>query len=474
MTRLSILSSEQVQAVHEASLKILSEVGVVLDHKEGRSILMDSGARLINGRLQFPVDLVQKCLTQCPSQVVLKGRETVSSLGGEELHWHNLGGARDVYMPEQRQHRPAVVQDVRDATRLLDALSEVTTITPFFTPQDVPGPIMSLAMYRHALPFTTKVLHGPGVQNSIEVDYAVKMADVVGSAKENLSLSVSPVSPLIFPSNAVDAILAIARQGLVFAPLPCPTAGTTAPFSISGAVAQQNAEIIASIVLAQLVHPGLPIVYCGRLAMMEPRTGGSVWGGVELGLASAATVQVGHYYHLPVNVYGFSTNAHELDVQNGFERAFNAVIPALAGADELSGIGEMEAGVMGSYVQMVVDNEIAAGIKRVCRGVKVDEDSLAVDVIAQVMSESRNFLTQSHTVRYLRQGETLITHLAERNGWESWDNNDRQGMAERAQFEVDKLLSEHQITPLEDAQGKELDELLYAALLSLQENRNDH
>jgi trimethylamine--corrinoid protein Co-methyltransferase len=111
--------------------------------------------------------------------------------------------------------------------------------------------------------------------------------------------------------------------------------------------------VLASIVLAQIVHPGLPIIYCGRLAMMEPRTGLSVWGGVELGLASAATVQVGHRYGLPVNVYGLSTNAHSLDIQNGFERSLNAAIPALAGADELSGIGEMEAGVMGSYAQMV-------------------------------------------------------------------------------------------------------------------------
>ena len=470
MPRLSILSSEQVLAVHEASLRILSEVGVVLEHQEGRSMLFDSGAKLENGRIQIPKDLVERCLALCPSQVVLQGRKAkVSSLGGGDLHWHNLGGARDVYDPDLRQRRPALVQDVRDATRLLDALSEVTTITPFFTPQDIPGSIMSLAMYRHALPFTTKILHGPGVQNTTEVDFAVQMANVVGSAKELLSLSVSPVSPLFFPANAVDAIFAIARHGIIFAPLPCPTAGTTAPFSISGAVAQQNAEIIACIVLAQLVHPGLPIVYCGRLAMMEPRTGGSVWGGVELGLASAATVQVGHYYHLPVNVYGFSTNSHILDVQNGFERAFNAVLPALAGADELSGIGEMEAGVMGSYVQMVVDNEIAAGIKRLCRGVNVDEDALAVDVIAEVMSETGNFITQPHTVRYLRKGETFITHLAERSGWETWDLSGRQGMTERAQIEAARILSAQPEPLLDHAQEEELDNLLAGALRILGE-----
>jgi trimethylamine--corrinoid protein Co-methyltransferase len=115
--------------------------------------------------------------------------------------------------------------------------------------------------------------------------------------------------------------------------------------------------------------------------MMEPHRF-SVWGGVELGLASAGTVQIGHRYGLPVNVYGLSTNSHTLDVQNGYERALNAVIPALAGADELSGIGEMEAGVMGSTAQMVCDSEIAASVRRLQRGFAADEDALAVEVIA--------------------------------------------------------------------------------------------
>jgi len=277
------------------------------------------------------------------------------------------------------------------------------------------------------------------------------------------SLSVSPVSPLNFPNEGVAAIIEIARNGVPFAPLPCPTAGTTAPFSIAGAVTQQNAEILAAIVLAQLVRPGLPVVYCGRLAMMEPRTGISIWGGVELGLASSATVHIGHRYGLPVNVYGFSTNAHTLDIQNGFERSMNAIIPALAGADELSGIGEMEAGVMGSFAQIVCDNEIAASIRRLRRGFEVTEDSLAVEVISSAMRSSRNYLGQKHTLRYLRNGEVLLTSLAERGSWEMWDKNDRMGMPERAQAEAERLLQSHQVPPLTDDQELELDQILTEA-----------
>jgi len=196
---------------------------------------------------------------------------------------------------------------------------------------------------------------------------------------------------------------------------------------------------------------------------MEPRTGLSVWGGVELGLASAGTVQVGHRYGLPVNVYGFTTNAHTLDVQNGFERSLNAIIPALAGADELSGIGEMEAGVMGSFAQIVLDNEIAGSVRRLRHGFEINDDALAVDIISAAMQGTHNYLGQKHTLRYLRSGEVLLTNLAERGSWESWEKKGRQGMAERAQAEAERILQNHHVEPLSAAQELELDAILNEA-----------
>ncbi|MBC8446389.1 MAG: trimethylamine methyltransferase family protein, partial [Chloroflexi bacterium] len=353
MVRLTVLTDEEVEAIHQATLRILGEVGIVLTQPEAREVLVGAGATVRDDRVLLPPDLVERAVAQCPREVAIRGRsgDTVV-LGDGNLHWHNLGGARDVYDPHTGQRRPATVQDVRDSARLLNALDGVTTITPFFTPQDVPGPLMSLAMYRHTLPHTTKPVQGPGAQTASEVRYVARMAAIIGPPAEVLTLGISPVSPLTFPDDVAEAMMETARLGVPLGPLPCPTAGATAPMSLAGSLAQQNAEVLASVVLAQLVHPGLPSVYCGRLAMMEPRTGVSVWGGVELGLVSAATVQIGHRYGLPVNVYGLSTNAHTLDLQSGYERALNAVIPALAGADELSGIGEMEAGVAGSYAQM--------------------------------------------------------------------------------------------------------------------------
>ena len=464
MVELTVLTDEQVEAIHQATLRILAEVGVVLSQPEACNILLEAGARIQGDRVLLPPDLVERALAHCPRQVQVSDRASRTiTLGNGSLHWHNLGGARDLYDPESGQRRAATLEEVRNSARLLDALENATTVTPFFTPQDVPGPLMSLAMYRHTLPHTTKPVQGPGVQTAVEVEMAVRMAAVIGPPAEILTLSVSPISPLLFPDGLVEAILEISRQGIAFAPLPCPTAGATAPMSLAGALAQQNAELLTALTLAQLVRPGLPTIYCGRLAMMEPRSGISVWGGVELGLASAATVQLGHRYGLPVNVYGFSTNSHTLEIQNGFERSLNAAIPALAGADELSGIGEMAAGVMGSYAQMVCDDEIAASVHRLRRGFAVDEDSLAVAVIAAAMDGPRNFLSEKHTVRHLRAGEILATKLAERRDWDEWARSGREGMAERAHRKAVDLLAEHYVAPLSAAQEQELDEIMKEA-----------
>ncbi len=464
MIRLSVLDEIEVESIHRSTLRILGETGVVLTEARSREILVGAGAQVQGKRVLFPPELVEQCIAQAGKRTTIRGRGgAVKSLGDGSLYFHNLGGAPNVYDAASGTRRPAAAQDVRDATRLLDALENCHTITPFFTPTDVPGGVMSLAMYRHALPYTIKPLQGPGVQYADEARFAVRMAEVIGKPAEVLTLSLSPVSPLMIPDHEAQAILAIAELGIAFGPLPCPTAGTTAPFSIAGAIAQQNAEVLAALVLAQLVHPGLPMIYCGRLAMMEPRTGLSVWGGVETGIASAGTVQIGHRYGLPVNVYGFSTNAHSLDAQDGFERALNAILPALAGADELSGIGEMEAGVMGSYAQMAADNEFAGSVLRVRKGFTSEGDALAVEAVAAVMDSTRNFLGQKHTLKYLKSGEVFLTKLAERSSWETWETGGRQGLVERAQIEAERILHEHQVPPLEAAQEHELDRILAAA-----------
>jgi trimethylamine--corrinoid protein Co-methyltransferase len=123
----------------------------------------------------------------------------------------------------------------------------------------------------------------------------------------------------------------------------------------------------------------------------------------------------------------------------------------------------MEAGVMGSYAQMVVDNDFAGSILRARKGFDADTDALAVDVVAAVMASTRNFLGQKHTMKYLKSGEVFITRQAERSSWETWETNKRKGLAERAQVEAGRILREHYVPSLDPAQERELDAIMAAA-----------
>ena len=233
---------------------------------------------------------------------------------------------------------------------------------------------------------------------------------------------------------------------------------------MAGAIVQQNAEVLASDRPGAVGETGASH-HLLREAGHDGTANRSL--GMGRGRAGAGSRQAPCRWHidyrLPVNVYGLSTNAHTLDIQSGFERSLNSIIPALAGADELSGIGEMEAGIMGSYAQMVCDSEIAASIQRIRRGFTTDEQALAVEVIASTISSNSNFLTQKHTTRNLRAGEMLLTNLADRRSWETWEREGRDGMAERAQAEADRLLVDHQVPPLDKSQEQELDSILTEA-----------
>ena len=464
MGQLSVLTADEVESIHLATLRILREVGVVLTHDKARAIMLEAGAAGRGDRILLPPELVEQSLERCPRQVTIRGRTCQPVVIGDgSLHWHNLGGAREVHDTVSDQRRPATVQDVCDSTLILDALSSISTITPLFTPQDVPGPLMSLAMYRHTVSNTTKPVQGPAVHTAYEVRHIARMAAVLGPPPEVLTLGISPVSPLLFPADVAEAIMETAGLGIPLGPLPCPIAGATSPMSLAGSLVQQNAEILATVLLAQLVRPGLGIVYCGRLSVMEPRSGISVSGGVEMGLASAATVQIGHRYGLPVNVYGLSTNAHTVDLQNGYERALGAVVPALSGADELSGIGEMDGGVASSYAQLVIDSEIAAGVSRVRRGLWVNDEALAFEVVSAAMDGPRHYLGQPHTARCLRAGEVFVPRLAERRAWEEWNRAGRDSIVERAEAEAQRLLAEHKPPPLVEEQERELDSIMAKA-----------
>lgn len=469
--RLQVLSPAQVEQIDAAGLRLLEEVGIALDHPEGRELLHGHGARIEGERAYLPANLVRDALTGAPSRVTLWGRDGERSvtLGDGGLYAHNAGGIPNIFDLETEERRPATTDDVRNTARVLDAMPNVHAVTFLVTPQDVPPQIMISAAIAHTFAGTTKPVFGGGMEKARDVQVCADIAAAVAGGRAELrerpllNLSVSPISPLTFSYDVTDAILAVAKSGIPFDALPAPVLGASGPLTLAGSLAVQHAENLAALLLAHLVDAKLPLGYCSRISALDLRTALSAWGNPEIGLTAAGAVQLGKLYGLRTDVYGLCTSSKTLDMQNAYERLNNALVPALAGADCLSGAGGLENGVSASYEQIVIDNEILDLVYRTCRGFAVDEETLTVDVVGKVVAEdSGTFLDRSHTINYMRAGEVWIPKLSDRQSWEDWAVESRT-IVDSASEEAREILDTHHVPPLPEDIQQEIAEILTRA-----------
>ncbi len=188
--------------------------------------------------------------------------------------------------------------------------------------------------------------------------------------------------------------------------------------------------------------------------------------GIEVGLLSAGCVQLAKYYDIPCDVYGLDTSSKTLDEQVAFEKGLNGILPALAGANMLSGAGCIEGGITVSYEQLIIDDEVFGMIFRAVKGIEVDEERLAVDVIAKVVDESSDFLRQRHTLKYFRQ-EHYLPKLTDRTSRSRWQEMGSKKMVEVAREKVRKMLAEHQPLPLDREVVRKIEKTLKKATKDL-------
>jgi trimethylamine--corrinoid protein Co-methyltransferase len=311
---------------------------------------------------------------------------------------------------------------------------------------------------------TRKPVSSAAIDRPDDVPYVVEMAAACCGGMEqfrkqpNMTISVSPVSPLKFTANVVGAIMAVARSGAPFHSLPAPSLGATGPVTMAGALAQQHAEVLASFVLAAAARPGAPVVYCSRIGPIDLRTAISSWGGPEVGMSGACAAQLAHRLGFPCDSYGLATSSNLLDPQFAYERLANALMPALAGVDILSGVG-MGGGLGGGFEIAVIDDEIISLIKQIVAGYDVNDVTLAYDVMKEVILRDGVFLGEMHTVKQMRQGALWIPKIGRSAGADGPSG----GVVAAARARAQELLSSHQVEPLPDDVSRHLDEILARA-----------
>ena len=439
---IDIWPEEAIEAMHAASLALLERAGVRVESPAARSLLLAAGCSAADGgRVLVPRAVVQEALASCPASYTLAARDPAMSLrmDGEpgQTYVHNMGGARDVVDPRSGAGRRATMRDQVLAARVMHQLVNQHQVTSLWQPQDVPDLLEPLYSYLVLAFETDKAIGGPGISHPFQALYLQEMAGAVTGADGSggvypVDLAFSPVSPLILGREVTDALVdQVRRGGVAVEILPCPAAATTAPGALSAGVAQQNAEVLAGLVLTQVTAPGTPVYYGPRLSAVDPRSGVVVSGTPETGVASVAAVLLARKYGLACDCYGPDSDSKVVDAQFGYERMANALLGLAARPRLLSGIGSIQAGVASCLEILVIDDEVLNNAFYALSSRPWDADALDVEAMVAGALSGRGFLGTKHTRRYIRS-EFVTPSVGYRGGLTEWLASGRAGVADLA------------------------------------------
>ena len=434
-----------IDAIHEASVTALERIGVLVESPAAREILVAAGctpsAAGSGNRILIPRAVVMGAVAACRPRFTLVARDDARSIPVDAdpgpTYVHNMGGARDMVDPRTGIGRRATMADQVSLTRVMHHMVNLHSVTSLVQPDDVPHPLEPLYSYLVLAHETDKPLGGPGISHAFQADALRRMATAVTGAdgtggRYPVDLAFSPVSPLQLGAEVTDALIATVRAGhVVVEILPCPAAGTTAPASVSAAVATQNAEVLAGVVLVQAVAPGTPVYYGPRLSSINPRTGIVTSGPPETGVASIAATLLARRYGLACDCYGPTSDSVVVDTQFGYEHMANALLGLAARPRFLSGPGENQSGSGGSLEALVIDDEILNYAFYAHAPRPWDPAALDIEAIVEGIESEFGFLATAHSRRYLRT-DFVRPLLSYRGGLGEWAASGRTGLVDLA------------------------------------------
>jgi trimethylamine---corrinoid protein Co-methyltransferase len=474
--RIRVLSDSDLQSLHEASLAMLRDTGVLVHHEAVLRLLHENGATVdVDHQVaRLPEALVMDSLERAGKSYVLHGRNVTRTarFGRGDLNLMSSPGQYSWVDSANRIRRPATLQDTRDAIKLGDALANITIVGSMAQPQEVSEKYREVVLTAELLKGTTKPTR-TWVANGITARYVLDIYRTVAGGEAALrqrpmaEAFLEPISPLQMPQDGLDVLIEFVRAGQPVSIGPMAMTTGTAPGTLAGTLAQENAEILAGLVITQLLGPGTPVLYGGIPHIMDPRTSICSFGSPEQGLMAVAMVQLGRFYGLPVYVNTGLTDAKTLDAQAGIEKGSTLLLGALAGGELFGHAGICGTDHGASLEWLVMDDEAMAYVKRIVRGFDVTPDLLAEQVVNAV-GPGGNYLMEEHTVAHYRNELWLPSSVWTRQAWPSWENEGRQSVEDRIRQREKLMLSHHQVDPLNEALVREIDHIVACAQQELQ------
>jgi len=474
LPRWDILPKEDLERLQAASYQVLERVGVRVPHVAVLERLAEAGATADLERqvVRLPERLVLWSLDRAGKEHILYGRDP-----GHRAHFAigsalamSSAGQFALVDPLNRTRRQPGRDDALRAIRLAQALPEIDVVGALAEPADTPVHGRDVVTHALLVRHSTKPVAG-WIHNGASARWILEILAVVAGGREALAARpltegfVEPISPLQFRPEGLEILVTFAQWGLPVGFGPMVMAMTSGPATLAGTLALENAEVLAGIVISQVLRPGLPVTYWGIPHVVDPATAMISFGAPEQGIMAAVMAQIGRSYGLPVGVNVGLTDSKLPDAQAGLEKASTLYMGALAGATIFGHMGIAGADQGACLEQLVIDNAMMADLRRSLRGLSVTDDTLALDVIERI-GIGGSFLGDMHTRQHYRQ-EISINRLSDRLPWESWVAGGSRDMLQRAAREAERLLSLPPAPSLPPEQENEIAALVDAALKEL-------
>ncbi len=460
------LSDDQIERLHHASLEILERTGVRLYEPEALELLKKKGVSVEDdSRVRIPPGLVEWALSVAPKSTTLCDRHGQRVMPLERNNvFHGTGSdCPNVIDLRTGERRPGRLQDIIEATTVCDALPNIDFLMSFCIANDLPPATYDRHQMRAMLMNSTKPILFVTMEFGGCVD-AVEMAEAVAGGADALRRNplcacyINVSSALRHNQEALQKLLFMADKGLPTTYTPVVLRGASGPVTAAGAIALANAGELAGLVIAETKREGAPVILTGGVNdMLDMRASVDCYADPT---NRVMLVELAHRYGLPIFGLTGCSDSKLPDEQAAAEAAFAILLESLAGAQMAHDVGYLDGGMTNSIEQVVICDELIAYTKHFMKGLEVNEETLALDVIDKIGPDG-NFMADQHTRKHYR--EDWYPQLFERRNFDAWEKAGAKTMRQRAREKTLDILEHHKPEPLPADVKQQIDQIVERA-----------
>jgi len=444
------VSDDELEAIHEASLRVLAETGIDFLDETARRQLVDVGCRVDGDRVRFDPDLVMHLVSTAPAEFTMHAPSPARNLhmGGDVLTFTSVASPPFV-TGLGRDRRDGNRDDYRNLIKLGQVLNAVHTVAGYpVEPMDLHPSVRHLYATHDMLTLSDKVPFVYSLSRQRNLD-AIEMTRIARGAdhdamdvEPSLYSVINASTPLRYDTVMLHGIQEMSARNQCIVITPFTLAGAMAPVTVAGALVLQNAEALAGIAYTQVVRAGAPVIYGGFTSNVDMRSGAPAFGTPEYWKACLIGGQLARRYRVPYRSSNVNAS-NSVDAQSAYESVIALWGAVMGGVNLLlHGAGWLEGGLLASYEKMVIDADLLNMVTAMLEPVVIDDAALAVEAIAEVGPAGHFFGTQHTQDRYATEHfQPMVSSWA---NFEAWDEGGRIEAHQRAEALARTLVDAHQ------------------------------